>query len=102
MLFSALSRGKTVYVSAKTLISFNFTILYVAILQFLRFVSQFYLVELDKNITLWMKTHVLEARNPAGRLLEVLKRLKTQMSQLPVKNVGSFFSLLTISIYSSF
>lgn len=70
MLFSALSRGKTVYVSAKTLISFNFTILYVAILQFLRFVSQFYLVELDKNITLWMKTHVLEARNPAGRRLE--------------------------------
>lgn len=70
MLFSVLSRGKTVYVSAKTLISFNFTILYVAILQFLRFVSQFYLVELDKNITLWMKTRVLEARNPAGRRLE--------------------------------
>lgn len=70
MLFSVLSRGKTVYVSAKTLISFNFTILYVAILQFLMFVSQFYLVELDKNITLWMKTRVLEARNPAGRRLE--------------------------------
>lgn len=49
------------------------------------------------------KDHVMDENKSSWRRLEVLKRFKTQMSQLPVKNVESFFSFLfTLFFYSSF